>query len=317
MARINVEAGALHDVRFRKLALRLQLADGDHARGKMEHVWFECLNRETYSLPIEDVALALGRADPDAVADALVDCDLAERIQPGWLRIRGTAGRIEWLAGKRLAAVAGGKARAKQAKRQANGTFAPASDQPPDQPPTSQASQPDSSQPTSPPAPATYSCSKDRETASPVAVPRARRAGVKQIRYKGDDVILGKIPWLEEGIGHFGNVSARTRTLLARIADDRKHGVSESVLRETARSLSVIFSEGGESAYAHGLEQILLNDDFEFAGKPSRVVNYIKSCMASYRPNAQRTPRSPRRDPNNLTGDDLRELRLKLESEGR
>ncbi|KKL06868.1 hypothetical protein LCGC14_2591720, partial [marine sediment metagenome] len=40
-----------------------------------------------------------------------------------------------------------------------------------------------------------------RETTSPVAAPRARRTGVKQIRYKGDDVILGKIPWLEEGIG--------------------------------------------------------------------------------------------------------------------
>jgi hypothetical protein len=147
-----------------------------------------------------------------------------------------------------------------------------------------------------------------------VAATSSRRRG--RDRHTGDDVKAGKVGWLEDGISNFGQSSEPTRSLLAQIADERKSGISESVLRETARSLSLLYGESAP-AYAYGLEQILLNGDFQFAGKPARIVNYLKSCMRSYTPNAQSKARPRRRDPNNMTGEDLRELRLKLESEGR
>ena len=154
----------------------------------------------------------------------------------------------------------------------------------------------------------------DQSRSSPVAATSPRRRGGE--RHSANDIKTGKVGWLEKGMAHFGIGQTSTRTLLVQLAESRKTGIADSLLGETVRALSVLSSQNA-AAYDYGLEQILLHGDFEFAGKPSRVVNYIKSCMASYRPNAQRTPRSPRRDPNNLTGDDLRELRLKLESEGR
>ena len=109
MAGITVAAEALHDIRFRRLARFLGLADSDHARGKLEHAWWLCLDRQTYTLPPGLVAEVMGFDDVDRVVKALIDAELAE-LTPEGLRLRGTEGRIEWLGLLRRKSRKGGDA---------------------------------------------------------------------------------------------------------------------------------------------------------------------------------------------------------------
>ena len=146
MAAIRVEECAFRDPRFVKLAKRVGLADGDHARGKLEHVWSLCTERETYVLDEEDFDIAAG-VDGIAAACCLPEVGLAEWVQPAGssdahagsrggrlVRVKGTEGRIDWLGDNRAAARAGGLARAATAKRDEHGRMVastrPASSQP-------------------------------------------------------------------------------------------------------------------------------------------------------------------------------------------
>lgn len=106
MAGITVEQLALIDDRFGVLKKLAGLADDDHARGKMIRVWNACLTRQSYTLPGVVVDAAAGL---DGFAEAVADAGLAERID-GSYRIRGTAGRIEWLGKCRAASAKGGEA---------------------------------------------------------------------------------------------------------------------------------------------------------------------------------------------------------------
>lgn len=65
---------ALRDGRFGRVAKLLGLADGDHARGKIEHLWHDCYERGTDQLPEWLVEERLGPGS----AQYLVDCSLAE-----------------------------------------------------------------------------------------------------------------------------------------------------------------------------------------------------------------------------------------------
>jgi len=102
MARVNVEQTALADARYEVLARLAGLADSDHARGRMLHVWNACQERGSYTLPDSVVAAIFGN---DAAPEWLVLAELSsrnhsgnrKRLPDGISRIRGTKGRIEWL----------------------------------------------------------------------------------------------------------------------------------------------------------------------------------------------------------------------------
>jgi hypothetical protein len=101
VARVNVDSQALTDARFAVLASLMGADDPDVALGRMIRVWFQCLERETYTLT-ESVIRALFHGSPDA-PKWLVDSELAEPVEGGF-RIRGTKGRIEYLAEQRARA---------------------------------------------------------------------------------------------------------------------------------------------------------------------------------------------------------------------
>lgn len=128
MSRLNVDASALKDTRFVRLARLLKLPGGKYeARGRVEELWWLCTDRETYTLKAIDVAIAMDLEDEASTTHALLEAELAEVVEheilvgedftptPGvkmeCLRIRGTEGRIEWLARKRRAGAKGGKSK--------------------------------------------------------------------------------------------------------------------------------------------------------------------------------------------------------------
>lgn len=135
MAHLSVDEFAFDDVRFELLAERLGFADGDHALAKCQRVWRQCQQRGTHSLTPVEIALAMRQPSSRAgeIAGALLAVGLAENAVNGasdHLYLRGTEGRIEWLeasrASQRERSRLGGLARAKQAKRLPDGSFAPA-----------------------------------------------------------------------------------------------------------------------------------------------------------------------------------------------
>jgi hypothetical protein len=123
MPSVRIEDEAFSDERFCVLANACQLADEDHARGKMAKVWRACTARQSHTLPESIVVSILGPNGPAA----LVSAELGE-VTDGGVRICGTRGRIEWLGKLRKNARKGGKAKA--AKRQAVGSSNPAKGHP-------------------------------------------------------------------------------------------------------------------------------------------------------------------------------------------
>lgn len=121
MSCINVHVYALKDERFARLASLLGLADLDHARGKVEHLWMACTLRGETELPQWLVEQHLG---PDGAA-ALVESELARwsrgrgDSKTRTLYIRGALGRTEWYQRKQEQSSKGGKARAANASRSA------------------------------------------------------------------------------------------------------------------------------------------------------------------------------------------------------
>ena len=103
MARINVEQKALTDPRFELLGQFLK-SNRYEALGRMLLVWNECQERCTYSLPERLVGALMGTPTG---AEWLIESDLTEwdrkpkNRTEGVVRIKGTEGRIEWLAAKR------------------------------------------------------------------------------------------------------------------------------------------------------------------------------------------------------------------------
>src|SRR5262245_45934728 len=117
MARVNVDQKALSDPRFGVLARLMGTGDRDTALGRMVRVWNECAERETQVLShavLEDIF-----GHPSA-ADWLLQAELAsttwrnsrKRVagtERNRIRIKGTAGRIEWLANRRREGRLGGR----------------------------------------------------------------------------------------------------------------------------------------------------------------------------------------------------------------
>ena len=101
MARITVEQTALVDPRFELLG-RLLESNRHEALGRMLLIWNACQERESYTLAAKFVSAVLGH--PQGAAWLADECELAEWVDDATLRIKGTEGRIEWLAKKRAAA---------------------------------------------------------------------------------------------------------------------------------------------------------------------------------------------------------------------
>jgi hypothetical protein len=114
-ASVRIEDEAFSDLRYAILAKACQLADADHAIGKCARIWRQCTQQQKHVLSESFIVAVLGENG----VQGLIDAQLAERVEGG-LRIRGTEGRIEWLANLRRNASKGGSARA--ARRQASGT---------------------------------------------------------------------------------------------------------------------------------------------------------------------------------------------------
>jgi len=128
-APVRIEDDAFSDVRYDVLATLCQLADADHARGKMAVLWRQCTAQNTYVLSAAVVCAVLGPRG----AESIVESGLGEQVDAG-IRIRGTRGRIEWLRKLKKNAQKGG--RAKAAKRQKVGKREAAKSLPPPFPPT-------------------------------------------------------------------------------------------------------------------------------------------------------------------------------------
>lgn len=156
-AAVRVEPQAFTDPRFGILGRLLGVSRFD-ALGRMFHVWSWCTERQRHDIPVFFLA-GMFDGDVEAFSSSVVaaelgawlDCTEPENHPPGCrhIRIKGTAGRIEWLGERRRAAPAGGKARAASAQRDERGRMvgqpsssqvagdAPANTQPSDQPKSS------------------------------------------------------------------------------------------------------------------------------------------------------------------------------------
>jgi hypothetical protein len=140
-ARVTVEAGASKDPRYQLLGAMLGKSR-QHAFGCMVEIWEWCTERETDVLQPAIVAVFL-ESPPERAADMLVASELGELTDKG-IRIRGCAGRVEWLAHIREGARKGGKIRANSAMRGKGGRFTK-TDQPLNQPGVDRTDQPSTS----------------------------------------------------------------------------------------------------------------------------------------------------------------------------
>lgn len=111
-APVRIEDEAFSDSRYVELAAYAGLADADHARSKMEHLWRQCTIENTYWLPGSVVRHYLG---PNGV-DAIVRARLGEIEDSDLVRIRGTKGRTEWLNDARNNGRKGGRPVGKRKK---------------------------------------------------------------------------------------------------------------------------------------------------------------------------------------------------------
>lgn len=108
MASVRLENDAWTDPRYDHLAQLVGLDDGDFARVRCMRVWSYCTDRNE-SVLSEAVVDVLGKHK--GFARAMIEAQLAEETKRG-IRIKGSKGRIEWLASKRNNASKGGKAKA-------------------------------------------------------------------------------------------------------------------------------------------------------------------------------------------------------------
>lgn len=111
MPSVRIEDDAFGDLRFDILASEAGLADADHARGKMIRLWRQCTAENVHTLPEAVVVSVLGSRG----VSALIVARLGEKSSHG-VRIKGTKGRIEWLANLRKNGAKGGRPKGSNTK---------------------------------------------------------------------------------------------------------------------------------------------------------------------------------------------------------
>lgn len=119
MPPVRIDAKVWNDWRFKALAKSMS-RELPWAIGAMAMVWRHCTENQTYS--VSRSALETIVENPGFV-DSMITCGLGEVLENGEIRVRGTGGRIEWLAVLRERARKGGEAtRARFAGRTAHRT---------------------------------------------------------------------------------------------------------------------------------------------------------------------------------------------------
>lgn len=102
MAAVRIEEEAFGDGRYEHLGQLLGTSKYD-ALGRMTFLWRQCTQEQSHVLPESFVRVFVN-------PDFLVEARLGERVDAG-IRIRGTRGRIEWLARLRKNGKKGGRPR--------------------------------------------------------------------------------------------------------------------------------------------------------------------------------------------------------------
>lgn len=99
MATVSVEFSVYSDPRY-KLLGKLTKTDQFGAIGRASALWMHCIERNTSVLSKEIVDAMANRT---GYAQAMIKAELAEPIEgsEGFVRIKGTQGRIEWLSSAR------------------------------------------------------------------------------------------------------------------------------------------------------------------------------------------------------------------------
>ena len=107
-----------------------------------------------------------------------------------------------------------------------------------------------------------------------------------------------------------------TIEVLERIVGSRSTGMERSLIDRTAMTLAVL-ERTNSPAFHYGCNAVLEHESFDWSGKPSRVINFVKACMKSYdAAPSNGAPPKRRRDPNNMTAQDLRELAAEQRARG-
>lgn len=251
MSRINVDFTAVadNDGRFGRLAQLLGLADADHARGKVEHLWVACTTRGETALPRWLVEKHLGELGPEA----LISAELARwsrgrgDSKTRTLYICGAEKRCLWLRINQEQSSKGGKARALNTSRVA-GKF------------TSRLAEISTSPPAPAPAPS--------EEESPVATSAPDAPAEPAIR--------SRRPKKEPNPAHH-----TTRLLFEqRFRDSYKYEHTWSA--RYAKNLSELLSAHGEAEVRRRIEQ-LFDHGLEFPRGPYRfheLVQYFDKLVS-------------------------------------
>lgn len=103
---VRIETKAFSDNRYKLLAKRLGTTRWD-ARGRMEDIWEECTQRETYYLT-EEVINSITECENFCKLICDKEISLGEVTEHG-IYIKGTDGRIEWIAKLRKNSRKGGR----------------------------------------------------------------------------------------------------------------------------------------------------------------------------------------------------------------
>ncbi len=115
MAAVRIEEEAFSDARVELLGTLAGYSRYE-ALGRLAHLWRVCTQRQTYVLSEAMVNACIGPAG----VQHMLDAELAERTDAG-VRIKGTSGRIEWIAEFSAKKQRAGQARAAKATRNEKG----------------------------------------------------------------------------------------------------------------------------------------------------------------------------------------------------
>jgi pyruvate/2-oxoglutarate dehydrogenase complex dihydrolipoamide acyltransferase (E2) component len=275
VSRVNVDTTALLDPRFARFAQLLGLADADHARGRMLHVWSECTRRGEFEIPQWLVEQLLGAAGPQA----LIDSELARwgagrgDSKTRRMRIAGAEKRCMWLQRNQEQAAKAGKARAAGAQR-VDGRFAPA----------------DPSAPAPAPAPAP---AQDQTPKAPKGGKRAPKAGLgpTPAERASAEVVLARLG-AQNGVTYSG-----TEKHVSLIAAQLRAGVTEVELRAVVAYCADPEAEGALGWRDSAKMRKHLCPETLFG--PQNISRYLDPARALYRELIAKhaAAHPPRRDP--------------------
>lgn len=261
MSRVNVDAQALLDSRFARLAYAMDFADADHAIGKMVRLWMECTLRETEELHEAEIGFAWQCAS-NVAAKALEQSGLGEIVESKSdgvvVRIKGCKGRTDWLAAKRKAGAKGGKKSGKARKVKVEAKRISASD--------SAEANPKHATNTPAPAPAPALAPAN----NPPSPPGGELPGWSKLRAKQRSTLSRHLPecrrlWELQNQLRGGHPLKGTAERLMRVADRLEAGATPDECEIVLRAYAAEAKKSSESAQWFNGETNWRKDNFDRA----------------------------------------------------